>query len=59
MLNYNTSYHTCIGCDPSRVFHGRIPCNILDFKLKICPLQQPIPILQTAQDVFDQKDMIH
>ena len=25
VLNYNTSYHTSIGCEPSRVFHGRIP----------------------------------
>ena len=23
VLNYNTSYHTSIGCEPSRVFHGR------------------------------------
>ena len=22
VLNYNTSYHTIIGCEPSRVFHG-------------------------------------
>ena len=25
VLNYNTSYHSSIGCEPSRVFHGRIP----------------------------------
>ena len=25
VLNYNTSYHTSIGCEPSRVFHGRFP----------------------------------
>ena len=30
VLNYNTSYHTSIGCEPSRVFHGRIPHKILD-----------------------------
>ena len=29
ILNYNTSYHTSIGCEPSRVFHGRIPYNLL------------------------------
>ena len=32
VLNYNTSYHSSIGCEPSRVFHGRIPYNILDLK---------------------------
>ena len=30
VLNYNTSYHASIGCEPSRVFHGRIPYNILE-----------------------------
>ena len=24
VLNYNTSYHASIGCEPNRVFHGRI-----------------------------------
>ena len=31
-LNYNTSYHSALGCEPSRVFHGRIPYNVLDLK---------------------------
>ena len=53
VLNYNTSYHTSIGCEPSRVFHGRIPYNVLDLKLAICPQQQPIPTSQTAQDVLE------
>ena len=39
VLNYNTSYHTTIGCEPSRVFHGGIPYNILDLKLGIRPQQ--------------------
>ena len=32
VFNYNPSYHTSIGCEPNRVFHGRIPYNILDLK---------------------------
>ena len=59
VLNYNTSYHTSIGCEPSRVFHGRIPYNILDLKLGIRPQQQPIPTSQIAQDILDQTEMIH
>ena len=43
VLNYNTSYHASIGCEPSRVFHGRFPYNVLDLKLGIRPHQQPIP----------------
>ena len=31
-LNYNTTYHSSIDCEPSRVFHGRVPHNILDHK---------------------------
>ena len=43
VLNYNTSYHSSIGCKPSRVFHGRIPYNILDLKLGIRPQKIPAP----------------
>ena len=59
VLNYNTSYHTSIGCEPSRVFHGRIPYNILDLKLGIRPQQQPIPTSQIAQEVLEQTQMIY
>ena len=37
VLNHNTSYHSSIGCQLSRVFHGRIPYNVLDLKLGIRP----------------------
>ena len=45
VLNYITSYHTSLGCEPSRVFHGRVPYNVLDLKYglktqKSCPNQQ-------------------
>ena len=59
VLNYNTSYRTSIGCEPSRVFHGRIPYNILDLKLGIRPQQPPIPTSQIAQEVLEQTEMIH
>ena len=59
VLNYNTSYHTSIGCEPSQVFHGRIPYNVLDLELGIGPHQQPIPTSQIAQEVLEQTEMIH
>ena len=59
VLNYNTSHHTSMGCEPSRAFHGRNPYNILDLKLGLCPQHQPIPTLPIAQDVLDQTEMIH
>ena len=33
ILNYNTTYHSSIDCEPSRVFHSRVLHNILDHKL--------------------------
>ena len=59
VLNHNTSYHTSIGCEPSRVFHGRIPYNVLDLRLGIRPQQQPIPTSQIAQEVLEQTETIH
>ena len=37
VMNYNTSYHESLGCEPTTVFHGRIPYNILVIKLGLKP----------------------
>ena len=58
VLNYNTSYHSSIGCEPSRVFHGRIPCIILELKMGIRPHKTSSPDSKTAQDVLEQTEMI-
>ena len=58
VLNYNTSYHTSIGCEPSRVFHGRVPYNVLDLKMGNCPQRMPTPSSQIAEDVLKQTEMI-
>ena len=54
VLNYNTYNHSSNGCEPSRVFHGRIPYNILDLKMGIRPQQIFSPDSEIAQDVFEQ-----
>ena len=59
VLNYFTSYQTSIGCEPTRVFHGRIPYSKLDLKLGIRPQQQPIPTLQIFPGILHQTEMIH
>ena len=59
VLNYNTSCHTSIGCEPSRVFHGRNPYNVLDIKLGDRPQQQPTPTSPIAQEDLEQTEMIH
>ena len=43
VLNYNTSYHASIGCEPSRVVHGCMPRDVLDLKIGICPQKDPAP----------------
>ena len=37
VMNYNKSYHESLGCEPTTVFHGRIPYNIMDIKLGLKP----------------------
>ena len=34
---YNTFHHASIGCEPSRLFHGGIPFNVLHLKIVIRP----------------------
>ena len=58
VLTFNTSYHASIGCEPSRVIHGRIPYHVLDFKIGIRQQKIPYPGSQMAQDVLEQTEMI-
>ena len=58
VLNYNTSYHSRIGCEASRVFHGRIRYNILDVKMSIRTQKTSSPDSENAQDVLEQTEMI-
>ena len=51
VLNHNTTYHASLGCEPSRVFPGRIPHNILDYKLGY----NPNPKYQHQTDVAEEK----
>ena len=58
VLNYNTSYHSSVRCEPSRVFQGRIPYNILDLKMGTRPQKIPSPDSKIAQDVLEQTEKI-
>ena len=57
VLNYNTSYHSTLGCEPSRVFHGRTPCNILDHKLGLNPNPTIFPMTDFAEE-FQRRSQI-
>ena len=41
VLINNTSYHTSIGCEPSRAFHGPFLHSSFDLKLGNLPQQEP------------------
>ena len=55
--NYNTSYHSTLGCEPSRIFHGRIPYNILDHKLGLNPNPTILPTTDFAEE-FQRRTQI-
>ena len=58
VLNYNTSYLASIGCEPGRVFHGRIIYNVWDLEMGIRPQKTPTPKSQVLQDVIQQTKII-
>ena len=58
VLNYNTSYHSNIGCEPSRVFQGRIPYIIFDLKMGIRRQKIPSPDSEIAKNVLEQTETI-
>ena len=57
ILNYNTAYHSINDCEPSRVFHGRVPHNILDHKpgLRFNPNIAPTTdLLRRTENLYDK-----
>ena len=58
VLNYSTSYHTSIVCDPSRMFNGRVPYNVTDLRMGIRPQITLTPNSQFAEDVLKQTEMV-
>ena len=58
VLNHNTSYHASIGCEPTRVFHGRIPYNILDHRLENNPNEQANPTTEFAEEIQNRTKIL-
>ena len=51
VLNLNTTYNASLGCEPTRVFHGRIPQNLLDYKLGYNPNPRYTPQSDIVEEV--------
>ena len=58
VLNHNNSYHASIGCEPTRLFHGRIPYNILDHKLGNNPNEQLNPTTEFAEEIQNRTKIL-
>ena len=58
VLNYNTTYHSSIGCEKSKVFHGRIPFNVLDHKLGNNPNKNFLPTTEFAEEVQQRTQIL-
>ena len=56
VMNYNTTYHETLRCEPSTVFHGRIAYNVLDLKLGIRPKWKTTPNSNIAEQLQKQID---
>ena len=59
ILNYNTIYHSNVDCEPSRVFHGRVPHNILGHKLGLCFNPNTAPTTGFAQELLRRTKILY
>ena len=58
VLNYNTTYNSSIGCEPSKVFHGRNPYNVLDHKLGNNPNKDFLPTTEYAEELQQRTQIL-
>ena len=58
VLNYNTTYHASIGCEPSKIFHGRTPYNVLDHKLGNNPNKNFLPTTEFAEELQQRTQIL-
>ena len=59
ILNYNTTYHSSIDFEPSRVFHGRFPHNILDHKLGLRFNPNIAPTTDFAEELLRRTKILY
>ena len=57
--NYNTTYHSSIDCEPSRVFNGRVLHNILDHNLGLRFNPNTAPITDFAEELLRRTKIVY
>ena len=58
VMNYNTTYHETLGCEPSTVFYGSIPYNALDPNLGIKQKWETTPNSDITDLLWKQIDEV-
>ena len=59
ILNYNTTYHSSIDCEKSRVFQERVPHNILDHKLGLRFNPNIAPTTDFAEELLRRTKILY
>ena len=59
IFNYNTTYHSSIDCEISRIFHGRVPHNILDHKLGLRFNPNTAPTTDFAEELLRRTKILY
>ena len=59
ILNCNTTYHSSIDCEPSRVFHGGVSHEILDHKLGLRFDPNIAPTTDFAEDLLRRTEILY
>ena len=59
ILNYSIAYHSSINCQPSRMFHGRVPHNFLDHKLGLRFNPNIAPTTDFAQELLRRTKFLY
>ena len=59
ILIYNTTYHSSIDCEPSRVFHGGVPHSFLDHKLGLRFNPNIAPATSFAEELLRRTKILY
>ena len=59
ILNHNMTYPFSIDCEPSRVFHGRVPNNILDHKQRLRFNPNIAPTTDFADELLSRTKILY
>ena len=54
VLSHSTSYHSSLGFDPNRVFHGRVSCNVVGLQYGLKRQHEALTSNEVTDGVLQQ-----